>query len=257
VLRYGFLRLVLLATAIAGVGAIASFSLLGLPLDALQWVLLLALGIGYAVFDLTILTRHRILGDFRAGRPTAARKGAEFLLRITRRPEGRAALRLHVAACYLAEGSHQEGMRLLAALRTDLLDEATRAVWLNNLAYGTLYTGGRPEDALRACNEATALSPQNPAFRSTRGIALLMLGQVADAIAELQASVDAGLEQQGPAALAENYYHLAQAWEAQGEQAYARDHYLKSLNVGPRTRFGQKSADRVRGTAAPGWPPPG
>lgn len=246
-LRYGPVRFLLLATTAVTVGAVASLGLLHLPLGARQWLVLLSLGIGVAVVDLTLGTHRRILADFRAGRPAAARRGATFLLRIARHPGQRAALQLHVAACILAEGDPEEGLRLLASLDRDQLDETGRAVWLNNFAYGTLFAGGRPEDALQACNEATALRPGNPAFRSTRGIALLTLGQVPDAIAELQTSVDAGIGRQGPAALAENYYHLARAWEAQGEHAYARDHYLKSLNVAPRTRYGQKSAERVRG----------
>ena len=90
------------------------------------------------------------------------------------------------------------------------------------------------------------LGPGNPAFRSTRGIAQLALGRVDDAIAELQAAVDAGLDSQGPAAMAENYYHLARAWEARGETAYARDHYLKSVNMGPDTLFGRRSAEKLQ-----------
>ena len=84
-------------------------------------------------------------------------------------------------------------------------------------------------------------------------MALLALGRVEDAIAELQTSVDAGIGEQGPAALSENYYHLARAWEEKGELAYARDHYLKSLNIGPRTPFGQRSAARVQGALPGGW----
>lgn len=253
--RYGLLRLLLVATAVTTVGGIVSLGLLDLPPDLLLWSLLASLGLGAAVVDLTLGSRRRVLADFRAGRLAAARRGAELLLRLARSPEQRAAMKLQVAACALAQGNPEEGLQLLASLDREQLDEASRAIWLNNFAYGTLFAGGRPEEAFAACNEATALQPDNPAFRSTRGIALLTLGHVPDAIAELQTSVDAGLRRQGAAALAENYYHLAQAWEAQGEHAYARDHYLKSLNVAPRSRYGRKSADRVRGATASAWPP--
>ncbi len=210
--------------------------------------LLLAMGAftaGVLGIDLARSGR-RVLADFRQGHYDRALRGSRWLLRWTFRPSSRATLQLNLAACHLAAGDFHLGNDVLQAMDRDALPADLRPIWENNRAYHLLLTGGDPRDALSLCDKATSASPTNPAFRSTRGIALLRLGRIDNAIAELQSAVDAGLERQGVAAMAENYFHLAQAWELRGETAYARDHYLKSVNTGPETRFGQRSAEHLR-----------
>ncbi len=243
--RYGLPRLLLIvlmcATAMLIVLATVGWSKLDLTLI----LLFSALTFTVVFIDLA-RTGRRVLADFRRGRLDAARRGTLLLLRFAWRPGSQATLRLHLAACSLANGQYEEGGHLLQEVERERLGEGLQGIWENNHAYYLLCTDGDPAEALLEADRAAAQQPGNPAFRSTRGIALLALGHVDDSIAELQAAIDAGLKAQGPAAMAENYYHLARAWEARGEVAYARDHYLKSVNIGPDTRFGFKSAERLQ-----------
>ncbi len=243
-MRYGLPRVLILVFVCTAL-SIVLLTLVGWHhLDLPVVMLLCALTAGVVAIDLS-RTGRRILADFRHGRYRAARRGTRLLLRFAWRPRSRATLQLHLAACHLADGKYEEGRRLLDALDREQLGAGVQGIWENNYAYYLLCTRRDPGEALAQCDRASALDPGNPAFRSTRGIALLALGHVEDAIAELQAAIDAGVRTQGPAAMAENYFHLARAWEAQGELAYARDHYLKSVNTAPQTRFGAKSAERL------------
>jgi len=245
VFRYGILR-VLLLLVIAGVVLVVLLALF--EVDSPEVPLLLAFGVftlGIVGIDLARSGR-RVLSDFRKGRYAWALRGTRWLLRWTFRRSSRATLQLNLAACHLASGKHEDGGEVLRSMDKEGLPDNLRGIWENNYAYYLLSTGGNASEALKLCDKASALNPSNPAFRSTRGIAQLSLGHVDDAIAELQAAVDSGLETQGAAAMSENYYHLAQAWESQGEVAYARDHYLKSVNIGPDTLFGRKSAGRLQ-----------
>jgi len=245
VFRYGIFRILLLL-AISAVALVALLALL--EIDSPEVPLLLAFGaftLGIVGIDLARSGR-RVLADFRKGRYKWALRGTRWLLRWSFRRSSRSTLQLNLAACYLASGDYPEGGEVLGSMDKEGLPDNLVGIWENNFAYYLLSTGGDAREALRLCDKASSLNPSNPAFRSTRGIAQLALGRVDDAIAELQAAVDAGLETQGPAAMAENYYHLAQAWETHGEVAYARDHYLKSVNIGPDTLFGRRSAERLQ-----------
>ncbi|MFH2005682.1 MAG: tetratricopeptide repeat protein [bacterium] len=243
--RYGLPRILLILLASAS-GFIALLAVLGIEEPELTLLLAyIAFTCGVLGIDLARSGR-RVLADFRRGRYDWARRGTLWLLRWTLRRASRATLQLNLAACHLAAGTYEQGGEVLRTMDRDGLPEAVRGIWENNYAYYVLSTGGEPREALGLCDQASTLNPTNPAFRSTRGIAQLALGRIDDAIAELQAAVDVGLETQGVAAMAENYYHLARAWESRGETAYARDHYLKSVNIGPETLFGRKSADRLQ-----------
>jgi tetratricopeptide (TPR) repeat protein len=243
--RYGILRILLL---LVGCSAALGLLLLVLEVDVLPAPLLAAFGafaLGVVGIDLARSGR-RVLTDFRKGRYGWALRGTRWLLRWTFRRASRATLQLNLAACHLANGEYEEGGAVLRTMDREGLPESVRGIWENNRAYYLLSTGGDAGEALGLCDQAACLNPANPAFRSTRGIAQLALGRVDDAIAELQAAVEAGPETQGVAAMAENYFHLARAWEARGENAYARDHYLKSVNIGPETIFGRRSAERLQ-----------
>ena len=243
--RYGLPRLLLLIALCGGILTVVLASVGWDRADPTILLLFATLTITVVAIDLA-RTGRRVLVDFRKGRFDAARRGTQLLLRVALRPKSRATLKLHLAACHLAGGRYEDGGTALETVDRSHLDERVRGIWENNHAYYLLCTGGDAAEALLECDHAAAQNPGNPAFRSTRGIALLALGHVEDAIAELQTAIDAGLKSQGPAAMAENYYHLARAWEARGEIAYARDHYLKSVNIGPEARFGRKSAERLQ-----------
>lgn len=244
-LRYGILRIGLLLALCAAGGLLLMVLLeIGSPEPSLL-AALITFTVGIVGIDLARSGR-RVLADFRKGRYGWALRGTRWLLRWSWRRSSRATLQLNLAACHLAAGDYEDGGEVLRSMDKDGLPDTVRGIWENNLAYYLLSTGGNPREALELCDLASSLNPSNPAFRSTRGIAQLSLGRLDDAIAELQAAVDAGLETQGVAAMAENYYHLAQAWESHGEVAYARDHYLKSVNIGPDTLFGRRSAERLQ-----------
>ena len=244
-LRYGILRIGLLALFCTA-GFVSLLALLGISEPTPT--LIVAYGVlvtGIVTVDLARSGR-RVLTDFRKGRYEQARRGTQWLLRWSIRRRSRSTLRLNLAACHLASGDYEAGGAELAAIDHEGLADNVRGIWENNYAYYLLCTKGDALEALRLCDKAATLNPRNPAFRSTRGIAHLALGRIDDAIAELQAAVDAGPESQGLAAMAENYHHLAHAWDLRGERAYARDHYLKSVNIGPDTLYGRRSADKLQ-----------
>lgn len=244
--RYGIPRTIIILTLGAGVTVAVQLLANRQDVDPALLAATVVGTLGFLALDLA-RTGRRVLDDFRRGHFEEALRGTDFLLRISVRTRTRATLRLNRSACHLAQGRYEAGGRELAAMDREALPEPLRAVWDNNQAYYLLAADGDPRAALALCDRAAAHSPANPAFRSTRGIAHLALGQVEDAIAELQAAVEAGAKAQGASAMSENYFHLARAWEARGEAAYARDHFLKSVNICPECRFAKKSAARLQG----------
>jgi predicted Zn-dependent protease len=165
-------------------------------------------------------------GAFELGRYARARRRYRVLgsLAATRNRE-RSAL-LSRAGCHLAAGELEAAGRLLAAVPADELDAAERAVWLNNRACAALAAGGDPHTALALVDEATALRPDVAAVQHTRGMALLAVGRVDDAIAVLDGMRGGG--QLSPRLEAERCRELARAWTQKGEAAYADDYRLRA-----------------------------
>lgn len=152
--------------------------------------------------------RYRLLGMVAA---TAARERAALLSR---------------AGCMVAAGKLDAADQLLSKVDLDELAAAERAVWLNNRACAALASGRDPEAALLLCEEASAIRPDVPALQHTRGMALLAVGRVDDAIAVLDGMRAAG---ELPARLeAERCRDLAKAWSQKGEAAYAEDYRLRA-----------------------------
>ena len=136
------------------------------------------------------------------------------------------AARLSRAGCAIAAGNHAAATTLLARVDADALDTSERAVWLNNRACAQLAAGGDAHAALALVDEASALRPDVPALQHTRGMALLAVGRIDDAIAVLD-GMRAGGEL--PAQLeAERCRDLAKAWAAKGQAAYADDYRLRA-----------------------------
>jgi predicted Zn-dependent protease len=109
------------------------------------------------------------------------------------------------------------------------LSPAERAVWLNNRACARL-AANDPAAALVLVDEASALRPDVPALQHTRGMALLAVGRVDDAIAVLD-GMRAGGEL--PAHLeAERCRDLAKAWAHKGQTAYADDYRARAEALG-------------------------
>jgi predicted Zn-dependent protease len=166
---------------------------------------------------------------FEAGAHAAAARRFRLLgaLAMTARRE-RAAM-LSRIGCHVAANDLPEAERLLGAVAADSLDVAERTVWLNNRACITLAAGGDPHAALALIDEASALRPDVPAVQHTRGMALLAVGRLDEAIAVLDGMRAAGAL---PARLeAERCRELARAWTQKGETAYAEDYRMRAQLV--------------------------
>jgi predicted Zn-dependent protease len=163
---------------------------------------------------------------FEAGKYAAAYRRYRLLgLLAMSRARERSAL-LSRAGCLVASGQLDAADRLLTAVDLEELDAAARAVWLNNRACAQLAAGGDPQAALALVDEATAIRPDVPAVQHTRGMALLAVGRVDDAIAVLDGMRAAG---ELPARLeAERCRDLAKAWAQKGQAAYAEDYRLRA-----------------------------
>lgn len=163
---------------------------------------------------------------FEAGRYARASRRYLVLEVIAPSRRRQRAARLSRAGCAVAAGANAAAEALLARVDAAALDAAERAVWLNNRACAALATGGDPHAALALVDEASALRPDVPALQHTRGMALLAVGRVDDAIAVLD-----GMRAGGELPLrleAERCRDLAKAWAAKGETAYAEDYRLRA-----------------------------
>lgn len=163
---------------------------------------------------------------FEAGKYAASQRRYRLLGMVaTTAARERAAL-LSRAGCLVAEAQLAAAERLLAAIGADQLAGAERAVWLNNRACAALAAGSDPQAALALVDEASALRPDVPALQHTRGMALLAVGRIDDAIAVLDGMRTGG---ELPARLeAERCRDLAKAWSQKGEAAYAEDYRLRA-----------------------------
>jgi predicted Zn-dependent protease len=103
-------------------------------------------------------------------------------------------------------------------------------VWLNNRACAALAAGGDAHAALALVEEASALRPDVPALQHTRGMALLAVGRIDDAIAVLDGMRAGG--ELPPRLESERCRDLAKAWAAKGEAAYADDYRMRAEALG-------------------------
>jgi predicted Zn-dependent protease len=154
------------------------------------------------------LRRYRLLGWIA---PNAARERAALLSR---------------AGCFVGASQLDAAERLLAAVDPAQLAVAERAVWLNNRACTELAAGRDPQAALALVDEASALRPDVPALQHTRGMALLAVGRVDDAISVLDGMRAGG--ELPPRLEAERCRDLAKAWSQKGQAAYAEDYRLRA-----------------------------
>ena len=159
---------------------------------------------------------------FEAGRYVAASRRYRVLGTLAPTAARERAARLSHAGCCVATSELAAAERVLASVVERELAVAERAVWLNNRACVVLAAAGDPAVALELADEASALRPDVPAVQHTRGMALLAVGRVDDAIAVLDGMRGAG---ELPARLeAERCRDLAKAWSQKGQVAYAEDY---------------------------------
>lgn len=170
---------------------------------------------------------------------------AETYYRMTRAfvaaPAARGAIDVSLAGCRLASGDFSGALVELDRVAPDTLAVAARAAWHNNRAYALARAGGDAA-ALHDIDEAVRLRPDIAGFRHTRGVVLLSLGRLDDAIAELDevwqrvATADTA-----PILEAERCYDLGVAWSKKGEREYARDYFLRAQAVAPGSPWAKKA----------------
>ncbi len=210
------------------VGAIAMPVGLGLVAGRLGAVIGVALAL-VATLWLWLWLPRAAHSAFEHGRFARAARRYRLLAILAGTADRERSARLSRAGCHVAAGDLPAAERLLAAIDGDRLAAAERAVWLNNRACAMLAAGGEPQAALALVDEASALRPDVPALQHTRGIALLAVGRIDDAIAVLDGMRAAG--ELPPYLEAERCRDLARAWTRKGEAAYAEDYRLRAEAV--------------------------
>ena len=135
---------------------------------------------------------------------------------------------------------------MLADIDTGVLGESARAAWLNNRAYALARSGGDGAQALADIEEAIALRPDLSGFRHTRGLALLAIGRIDDAIRELDAVWLKGAGQTSPLLESERCYDLGLAWHKKGERDYAADYFDRSRRAAPDSVWAARALAELR-----------
>ncbi len=175
------------------------------------------------------------------------------LRRFRLAPASRAAIDVSRAACALAAEEWQLAGALLDRTNPDRLPPATRAAWLNNRAYAYARGAGDYAAALELAEQALELRPDVAGFRHTRGLALLGLGRLDEAVRELDALWREIAGDDARALLeAERCYDLGRAWANKGERDYARDYFVRAQRAAPDSRWAARARDELRaGGGAP------
>ena len=177
---------------------------------------------------------------------------AELYYRTTRffvaNPESRGSIDVSLAGCRLARSDWTGALQDLGDVEPEELGPPARAAWYNNRAYALARGGADPAEALLAIDEAVRLRPDVAGFRHTRGVVLLALDRVDDAIAELDAVWQAVAGDGAPPLLeAERCYDLGRAWSRKGEKDYAKDYFARAVQIAPGSGWGMKAQAAIAG----------
>ncbi len=228
-----------------------------LVIAAVTGAVYVAYGYGRLAAALTLLVCLAVIGATTVWLPRAAHNAFErgdygrsalyyAILRYAMLDGGaRRSCDVSLAACDVARERYSECLRRLEQVSVDRLSDATRSAYLNNQAYALARGGTDANAALASADEAIALRPAVAGFRHTRGVALLALGRVDDAIKELDA-VWAELSGDAPALLeAERCYDLGMAWRRKGERDYATDYFERAQRAAPESRWAERAAEEL------------
>lgn len=188
--------------------------------------------VGLAILWVWLWLPRSAHGAFAAGAFGKAARRYRMLGRLTRSSERERAALLSRIGCAIAAGELDIAQRMIATVEVAALDAQESAVLLNNRACIALARGGDAHAALALVDEASALRPDVPALQHTRGMALLAVGRVDDAIAVLDGMRAAG--ELAPRLEAERCRELAHAWTKKGETAYAEDYRLRAEALAAR-----------------------
>jgi len=233
---------------------------LGMVVGAAQLGRLYGVAAGGGVFaiGLTILWLPRAANKaFKAGNFGRAR-GLYLVLRVVIFDRWtRASVDVSLAACALARFSYRDALALLEQVDLDALSEAARAVWLNNRAYARARLGEDKEAALDDITEAIEMRPQVAGFRHTRGLALLALGRLDEAIRELDAvwRRQSG-DEETPFLEAERCYDIGVAWTQRGELEYAADYFDRARRAAPDSPWAKRALTELETKQPRAYPVP-
>lgn len=236
--RFGARILVLAAAA----GVVWLASLAGTDAAVVAAVALIA--VAAAVILWLPRMAHRA---FQGGSFHRARRLYWLLGRVRASRSAARAAQLSASACDLALGDYGDALAQIEAVPESDLDEAGRAVWHNNRAYALARMGQRGEEAVRCATVAVELRPQVPGFRHTRGIALMSLGRLDEAIRELDEVWACGAGEATGLLEAERCLDLGRAWQAKGEDDYALDYFARARRAAPRSSFAKEAARELAG----------
>lgn len=155
----------------------------------------------------------------------------------------RASLEVSTAACMLGRERYRDGLALLSRVDPEVLGESARAAWHNNRSYALARSGGDAAAALADIDHAIALRPDLSGFRHTRGLALLALGRLDEAIRELdQVWLRQTAEAEQPLLESERCYDLGLAWARKGERDYAADYFERARRAAPESVWASRAA---------------
>ena len=231
------LRYVIVVTIAGGVVFVAaSFGRVAAASAGLLWLVML----GTTVIWLP-RAAHRA---FRLGDYKRAQLHYNILRRLQLDSAKRASVEVSLAACVLGRDDWDGALIVLDRIDPELLGEAAHAAWLNNRAYAIARGGEDPHVALDLADEAISLRPDVAGFRHTRGIALLEVGRVDEAIRELDGLWKRlGEYDSTPLLEAERCYDLGQAWTRKGEREYASDYFERAHRAAPESTWARLSGE--------------
>ena len=163
----------------------------------------------------------------------------------------RGAIRISLAACRLADERWEQALAALGAVDPADLDVAGRSTWHNNRAYALARAGRVDAAALEQVDEAIRLRPDVAGFRHTRGLVLLGLGRVDEAIRELEGVWSELGDDAAPLLEAERCYDLGTAWQRKGERDYGRDYLGRAVRLAPQGHWIGKRAAAALASSPP------
>jgi tetratricopeptide (TPR) repeat protein len=175
-----------------------------------------------------------------------------LLRRVRLGRDVRAALDVSAAACLLGRERYRDGLAVLDRIDQASMGESARAAWLNNRAYALVRSGTDAPRALADIERAIELRPDLSGFRHTRGLALLALGRVDEAIRDLDAvwrRQEPGEAQ--PLLEAERCYDLGLAWVRKGERDYAADYFERARRAAPESVWASRAVAELGASAIP------
>lgn len=162
-------------------------------------------------------------------------------------PAARAAVDVSIAACEIAQSRFEQALRWLDRVNLEALSDSAKAAWYNNRAYALARDGRDPDGALANIEEAIALRPDVAGFRHTRGVALLAVGRIDEAIRVLD---DLWTEIAGNDKVAmleaERCYDLGVAWDRKGEHDYAVDYFERARRAAPESAWAIRASDHLK-----------